>query len=284
MKTKRKSRLLAATALLGLATLAPLGVAPPALAQSGAAGSSAPSESAVLLGAQEAADFSKQIERTLAAEGARVAIVFRTGRPRDKLPEGIDYTHGAFWVYRDIVTEDGERLRGYAVYNLYHGDGETLPKTESYLAQDWPFDFARGSAVDDVAVIVPSPEMQRRIVEIVDSPRYEALHNRRYSLIANPHEPTYQNCNSFMLNVIAAAAWETDDLEQIAVNLRAHFEPQTVDVGALARLFAPLADPRVKTDDQHGPIRTVTYRSMADFMAEFGLSQESYVIQRDLAS
>jgi hypothetical protein len=279
--TTLRTHLWAAAALIG-AALAPLAAAQPAAAQSGAGASSA--RGAALLGAQEAADFSKQIERRLAADGAHVAVVFRTGRARDTLPDGIDYTHGAFWVYRDILVEGGERVRGYAVYNLYHGDGERLPTTESYLAQDWPFDFVRASAVDDVAVIVPSPEMQRRIVEIIDGPRYEALHNPRYSLVANPHETTYQNCNSFMLNVIASAAWETDDLEQLAVNLRAWYEPQEVEVGALARLLAPLADARVKTDDHHGAIRTATYRSMADFMAEYALSKESYVIERDPTS
>ena len=49
-------------------------------------------------------------------------MVFRTGRARDKLPKGIAYTHGAFWVYRDIQTADGATAHGYAVYNLYAGD------------------------------------------------------------------------------------------------------------------------------------------------------------------
>jgi hypothetical protein len=107
--------------------------------------------------AAEAAGFSKQIEKDLAAHGARVAMVFRTGRPRSQLPDGIAYTHGAFWIYRTITTADGQSLSGYAVYNLYAGDGNAWPKTQSRLVQDFPFDFTRGSAVDDVAVIVPSP-------------------------------------------------------------------------------------------------------------------------------
>jgi hypothetical protein len=250
---------------------------PAALADSGSGAAEAQH-----LTIEEAADFSKQIERELAAEGVRVAILFRTGRPRENMPEGLEYTHGAFWAYRDILTDDGESRRGYAVYNLYHGDGETLPTTESYLKQDWPIDFVRGSVVDDVGVIIPSPEMQRRILAVIDSPLYAALHNPSYSLIANPHESTYQNCNTFMLGVIAAAAWETDDLEQIAANLRAHFDPQELDVGLLARIFGPMADERLRTDDQDGAIQTATYGSMAGFMEEYGLSKASYVILRDL--
>jgi hypothetical protein len=256
---------------------APLRTQTAALADSGSAAAAA----AYHLTIEEAADFSKQIERALAAEGVRVAIVFQTGRARENMPDGLEYTHGAFWVYRDILGEDGATRRGYAVYNLYHGNGESLPRTESYLKQDWPLDFVRNSAVDDVGVIIPSPEMQRRILRVIDSPIYASLHNPTYSLIANPHESTYQNCNTFMLDVIAAAAWQTGDPDQIAANLRAYFEPQELEVGVLGRIFGPMADERLRTDDQHGAIKTATFHSMAAFMQEHGLLRESGVIERE---
>ena len=56
--------------------------------------------SPVFLTVEEAADFSKQIEDSLAQNGARVAMVFRSGRDRDRLPDNVQYTHGAFWVFR----------------------------------------------------------------------------------------------------------------------------------------------------------------------------------------
>src|SRR5262245_19661757 len=85
------------------------------------------------LAPEEAAAFSKQIERDLAARGARVAIVFRTGRPLDELPEGLRYLHGALWVYREVPFVDGTTQRGYVVYSLRPGDGAALPLTESAL-------------------------------------------------------------------------------------------------------------------------------------------------------
>jgi hypothetical protein len=226
--------------------------------------------------APEAAAFSKQIERDLAAHDARVAMVFRTGRPRSDLPDGIAYTHGAFWIYRTITTADGRTLSGYAVYNLYAGDGQAWPKNRSRLVQDFPFDFARGSQVDDVAVIIPSPEMQRRMLAVIDSPTYEALHNPVYSLVANPWTPKYQNCNNFMLDVVGAAAWETTDPARITADLKAHYQPTIVKAGPLMRLFGPIADSRLKTDDQSGPIRTATYESMSVFMDKNGLLQAAY--------
>jgi hypothetical protein len=232
------------------------------------------------LKAEEVAAFAKQVERDLAARGARVAIVFRTGRPRDALPEGISYTHGAFWVYSPITLADGRQINGYAVYNLYHGDGASLPKDQSYLAQDWPVDFVAGTAVDDVAVMIPTPEMQRRIFSLMDSPVYRALHRPDYSLVSNPHDIRYQNCNEFMLDVIAAAAWETTDIPQIKANLKQHFKPTRVRTSLVERILGPMADSRLKTDDQSGGIYTATYESMSAFMQENGLLTTSYTLER----
>jgi hypothetical protein len=229
---------------------------------------------------EQAGKFSKQIETDLSSKGARLAVVFRTGRPHDKLPPGISYTHGAFWVYRSIKTADGRVLNGYAVYNLYTGDGKTSPLDRSNLVQDWPFNFALGSAVDDVAVIIPSPEMQRRIVAVIDSPTYASLHNPSYSLVANPWSSRRQNCNTFMLDVIASSAWNTTSTSQIRADERAHFQPTVVKAGFAMRLFGPVVDKRIKADDQTGPVRTATFESMSDFMRTNGLLESAYILNR----
>lgn len=250
--------------------------APEARAQSDFSSSAA--QAAGHFSAAQAATFSKQIEEDLADKGARVAMVFRTGRPRKALPPGINYTHGAFWVYRDIKTADGKELHGYAVYNLYSGDNSDLPRDRSILSQDFPYEFTQGSAVDDVGVIIPSPEMQRRMLAVIDSPTYEALHNPSYSLIANPLSDQHQNCVSLMLDVLAAAAWETADRAQIRANLRANFRPTPVRANLFQRMFGPIADPRLKTDDQSGRLVTATYESVRDFMSENRLLATAYSI------
>lgn len=258
--------------IAGLAALVVAGAALPAIAQDSSARAIAPHFTP-----EQAAAFSKQMERDLADRGARVAIVFRAGRMRDQLPDGIAYTHGAFWVYRDIQTADGQSLKGYAVYNLYAGDGKAWSKGESRLVQDFPLDFTRGSTVNDMAVIIPSPEMQRRILAVIDSPTYEKVHNPEYSLVANPWARKYQNCNNFMLNVIGAGIWETDNPDQITVNLKAHYKPTIVKANGLVRFFGPIADQRLRTDDQDATIRTATYESMAVFMRENKLLQDAYI-------
>lgn len=229
---------------------------------------------------EQAVVFAKQIEHDLAAKGARLAMVFRTGEPRETLPEGISYTHGGFWTYVPISLDDGRVVKGYAIYNLYRGDGKTLARDKSYLHQDFPLDFAAASGVDDVGVIIPTPEMQRRILTIMDSPTYKAMHIEAYSLVSNPFDLKYQNCTEFMLDIVAAAAWETTDMAQIKANLKAHFKPSVVEASAFERFFAPIMHKEIKTDDQGGKILTATYDSLAAFMKDNGLLQEAYVLKR----
>lgn len=230
----------------------------------------------------EAAAFSKTIERSLAEKGARIAIVFRTGREREKLPGGINYTHGAFWVYQAFQTPEGDILTGYNTWNLFHGDGEDMARTRSYLSEEFPFTFVTASAVDDVAIIVPTPNMQARLLELLASEDYARLHNPNYSLISNPADDSYQNCVEFMLDLVAAAAWETTDTAQIKANIAAHFEPSEVEAGLFARLFGPIADERLRLADHRGePVRTATFESLSGFMMEHGLADETYQVEFD---
>lgn len=229
--------------------------------------------------AEEAASFSKQIEHTLAERGARVALVFRSGRTRDRLPDGVRFTHGAFWVYQPIARADGSDMRGYVTYNLFHGDGNSLPRERSYLSTEFPFAFVAGSAVDDVAIIVPTPAMQKRLYRTIASETYGALHQPAYSLISNPGDPRFQNCTEFLLDVIAAAAWQTSDRAQLKANLEAHFVPSRIETDPFARLFGPMADSRlVLRDHEGGPIETATFSSLSHFMMEHSLADEAFTL------
>lgn len=268
----------AAASAVALAAALMLAAAPaPALA---AGQDSSAATAAGHLTAPQAAGFGKALERDLGARGARVALVFRSGRPRKSMPKGMGYTHGALWIYRDITTTDGKRLQGYAVYNLYSGDGKALAGNRSHLVQDWPTDFMIGSAEDDVAVILPTPEMQRRLLTLVDSPAYERLHIASYSLIDNPFDGRHQNCTTFLLDLVGAAAWDTTDPAQIEANLRAWFKPTVVHADILQRTFGPMIDPRISTDDQHGPLVTAGFESIAAFMRQNRLSAATYAFKR----
>jgi hypothetical protein len=259
-------------------TLALLLLATPAAAMPDSGGSAVTAKP--YLTSAQAAAFAKQVEYDLAAKGAHVAIVFRAGRPRKDMPKDVAYTHAAFWVYGDIKGGDGKTYQGYSVYNLYQGDGKTLPVNQSYLAQDFPFDFINGSQTDDVAVIIPTPEMQARIMAVVASPAYQALHVPSYTLVSNPFDPVHQNCTEFVLDVVAAAAWQTSDYATIKADLKAHFRPSIIRTNVLQRVFAPMVDRRLNLDDQPGAIQTATYESISAFMKDNGQTTDIHVLIR----
>jgi len=241
--------------------LAVAGAVALAMATAGATHAGAGSEAAPAgrFTVKESAGFSKQIERDLAARGARLALVFRAGQPRENLPDGVRYTHGAIWVHSQLETADGRRIHGYAVHNLYHREDD---RRRSELVQDWPLNFALGDVEGEVGVIIPSPEMQARLARLLAGGD-DGLHQPDYSLISNPFDPRFQNCTEYLLDLVAAAAWETTDRAQIKANLRAHFQPAEIDAGLFGRLFGPLADERIRLEDHRGTIRTTTYASLA---------------------
>jgi hypothetical protein len=53
-----------------------------------------------------------------------------------------------------------------------------------------------------------------------------------------------------------------------------------IQAGPVKRLLAPLADPRIKTDDQARVLVTATYESMSAFMKDNGLLEASYILNR----
>lgn len=222
---------------------------------------------------EQTAALSKGLERALAARGARVAIIGRVGLPPRVLPPGLRYSHAGFAVYSTIRTADDRLVPGYAVYNLYQGDART---GVSHLAQDYPVDYYAAVHELRAGVVIPSEKLQRALAAVIFSPAYRALHNPRYSVLANPYRTDYQNCTGFVLDVLFAAIYRTDDPRRIKTNIAAHFEPQPIHVGALKLALADAMMPDVSTDDHTGPVATTTFESIARFLLRNGIAREAF--------
>jgi hypothetical protein len=223
-------------------------------------------------------NFSKKVEKSLAQKGARVAVIARVGRPRDQLPPGFGYTHVAFAVYSQITTKDNRQIPGYAMRNLYQRDKEPAV---SDLIQDFPVDFFSGVQVLEAGIIIPSPELQKRLLEVIASPTYKELHNPRYSLIANPFTVEYQNCTEHTLDVIFAAIYQTNDIRKIKKNEEVYFEAQPVNVGPLRLLFGSIFSAEVATSDHPRAPVTATFETMIKFLQKYDSGCETYVIMAD---
>jgi len=238
-----------------------------------AAGSSAAGETN--FPADEVATFSNRVQQDLASRSVSVAIVARVGRDPAQIPDGIRYTHLGFFVYSTITLPDGSTGQGYRVYNLYQRGGEP---TVSDLVQDSPAEFFAGAKRLDAGIIIPDPKLQRKLLGVINSPTYAALHNPRYAVLANPRSNQFQNSNEHVLNVLMAAIYNTGSLAQIKANITAYFDPQVVAITGLKRAFAPLASAALTTQD-HGPvIATTTFGAVSRFMDSYDLTSQTYRI------
>lgn len=221
----------------------------------------------------------KKVEHTLANKGAVVGIIGRVGRPPSEMPEGMHYTHAAFAVYSEVSTTDGRKLRAYATYNEYQND--THPDTSS-LVQDYPADFFASVASLEAGVIVPSPELQQRLLKIIASPVYAKLHESHYSAIANPYTLGRQNCTEFVLDVIHAAIYQTDNLAVIKAHERAFFVGQEVKINPFKLALGAVFSPEITLSDHPVmPPVTATFETIASFLKQYDEGAELVYLTTD---
>ncbi|HBT97578.1 MAG TPA: DUF2145 domain-containing protein [Desulfobulbaceae bacterium] len=227
---------------------------------------------------EEIIKFAKKVEKTMAQEGARVAILARVGQPRNKLPEGILFTHVAFAVYSQITTADGRMLPGYAIYNLYQRADEP---NISDLIVDYPVDFFAAVPLLEAGIVIPSPELQDRLLAILTSPTYKELHNPHYSTIANPFTLNFQNCTEHTLDVIMAAIYQTNDIKVIKTNEKAYFQPQPVNVGRLKLFFGSMFSSDIATSDHSDDPVTATFTTISRFLNKYDTTSKTIIVKPD---
>ncbi len=228
---------------------------------------------------EETASFAKKVEKSLALKGARVAIVSRVGRNPEDLPLGIHYTHVAFWVYSKIKTADGRTIPGYHIYSLYQRS-EELDKSD--LVKDFPVDYFLGVEEMKAGIIIPKPGLQKALLKVLLSDAYNKLHNPSYSVVASPFNNQYQNCTEHTLDILLSALYNTDDMDQLKVNAKEYFTPQTVHLSPLKAIFGPLLVQDFKTGDHENEIQTVTFTTINKFMRQYDLAQAGYTVKKDV--
>jgi len=235
----------------------------------------APSQSIVKL--EDVLPFAKRIERYAAQKGARVFIIARLGSPKSDLPEGIDFTHVGLAVYSNIQTSEGETIKGYAIHNLYQ-DSQILDV--SYLVTDYPVDFFMGAIELKAGILVPSPALQIKLLQSLESGRNTKLHNSHYSIVSNPYSMTYQNCTEHILDLLFASIYETDSVPQIKANQQAYFSAHAIKVSPFKRLLAPMFSSDIKMGDHRDVIQITTFTTISKFLHDYGLAASYAVIDK----
>jgi len=225
--------------------------------------------------ADETVKFSKQVEKSLAEKGARVFIVSRVGRPVNELPPGFNYTHTGIGVYSIITTTDGKKIPGYTMYNLYQKNEQP---NQSELIQDYPVDFFSGVYKLKAGIIIPKPELQKRLLQVINSNTYKDLHNPKYSAIANPFNSTYQNCTEHTLDVLNAAIYNTSDIELLKTNSKEYFDAQRVKVNPFKMMLGSIFSADIAISDHDEKVETATFTTIGEYLQEYDLVQEQFSI------
>ena len=223
----------------------------------------------------EIAAFSKKVEKAVAEKGARVFIIARQGRPQDELPEGVNYTHAGFGVYSRITLQDGRVVPGYAMYNLYQRSDKP---GASHLVVDYPLDFFAGVYKLKAGIIIPTPELQKRLLDVIFSESYEALHNPRYSVISNPFNSEYQNCTEHTLDLINAAIYNTSMIDKLKRISAVYYRPQQIKVNPLKLMLGSLFAEDVFTSDHSGPIAIATFTTIQRYLEKYGLVDSAMTV------
>ncbi len=224
--------------------------------------------------AKEITTFAKKVERYAASQGARAFIIARVGRPIKDLPKGIKFTHTAIAVYSSIQLANGETAKGYAIHNLYQKSDQL---DVSSLVVDYPTDFFWGADELKAGIIIPTPDLQQRIVNAIANGQNKAVHNANYSVIANPFNSQFQNCTEHTLDIINAAIYQTADKEQLKLNAKAHFQPQRVKTSPFKLFLGRAFMDDVTTKDHKGKIYTATFTSIGKYLQQNSLAKHSVI-------
>lgn len=225
---------------------------------------------------EEMVVLTKKVEKTMANKGVRVFIIGRNGRDPKELPEGVNYTHVAFGVYSKVQTADGRIIPGYAYYNLYQ---KAENGGESKLVTDYTIDFLANVYEAKVGIIIPTAELQKRLLSFVGTSEYYALHNHHYSVMSNPNNAIYQNCTEYVLDVVNASIYKTVDETKLKKISEEHFAAQDIHISPFKILLGSMFVDAVTTSDHKGQIRTATFTTIAAYLEQFKLAQEVITIE-----
>jgi len=159
------------------------------------------------------------------------------------------------------------------VFNLYHEEENRL---RSYLKTDRPHNFLRLLRESDVGIIIPDKVTQSALKSFIGSPAYVAMHTRGYSLISNPFDLRWQNCNEFMLYTLGAFLWNTTDKLAVKERLVGAIDPTVLDVSAVRRYYGPKIDERLILADHGKTVMTTTSADLAELLAAENRLKDSF--------
>lgn len=188
--------------------------------------------------------FATVVQEALSATGSDAVLISRSGLDLSRF--GIRYSHAA------VAWKNAEGM--WSARQLYYACDEGNPR----LYDQGLAGFVMG--IDDatqgyISIVSLPPEAAQALRQAaLDTPRALHLLAARYSADAYPFSLRHQNCNQWVMELLAVA-WgdlaDGDDLRARAQQwLReAPYQPEPVDVGSHALIFASNFVPLLHLDD-----------------------------------
>mgnify|MGYP000334855837 CR=1 FL=1 len=176
--------------------------------------------------------------------------------------------------YKIYGPSDGSTAKKIMSNRSAQAEQEALK--ERAKAEGWTFDvtdepveFFKGVVTLESGLIIPSPVLQDKLLKVIASPTYQQLHQRDYSVIANPYTLGRQNCTEFVLDVLNAAIYQTSDIQAIKAYEKAHFVAQPVHVNPFKLMLGAMLDAEVSLSDHRGLPVTATFERLADYLQTY---------------
>lgn len=215
--------------------------------------------------------FAAVVRQELDASGDDIALISRSGIDLRNL--GIRFSHSG------LTIKDGGDVP-WSVRQLYYACDEGKPRLYDQGVAGFLFNGDEPAVAYVSIVLMPRKEALELRAAALDKQRALRLLAGRYSANAYPFSTRYQNCNQWVVELMAAA-WgdlpDGDDLRERAQAWLAanDYAPEPVDLDSHALKFAAMFMPLVHLDD-HPPDDRYGLR----FQLSLPASMEAFVRER----
>jgi hypothetical protein len=220
-------------------------------------------------------DLALQVRDALEQAHASVAVVARVGRDLSRY--GLRYSHVGF-VWR------GHPRGAWTIVNELNQCGTAESALYDQGLGDFFFDdmFAY-----ETKIVIPSPDVQRKIDAALAGRAGGRMHEARYNLVAYAWGTRYQNSNQWLLETMAGALAKGSvrTRGEAQAWLRAEgFRPSTVHLSPLERLGGELTRANIAFDDHPldrrmaGQIDVVSAESVLDFLQRIDVGATASVL------
>ncbi len=205
-----------------------------------------------------------KVKDYLDKSGAQVALIGRVGR--DMSEQGLRYSHSG------IVTRDAKQGNWVVLHELNQCGSSQSDLFDEGLGTF----FLDDMFAYDALIVLPSEEVQQRLLQAAASSAPRDFHQPHYSLIASPYSTKYQNSNQWLLEILTASLAPEKQIRNRAAAQewlkQANYVPSTIKISQVKRLGAKMFASNVYFDDHSGEewiaarYQAVTVESIVAFL------------------